>query len=234
MRADAYREPSQSRILKVDARLRKTYGEPRRHRRDAVSQLIVTMLSQATTDTQTAHSFQELRRHFPTWEQVRDAPASEIAKAIRSSGLSRQKAPRIKAALRTITRARGRLELDFLRKMPVGEARRWLMQIAGVGPKTASIVLLFTFKKQIFPVDTHILRVTKRLGWIPPKTTAGKAHDILGIIVPAKLYYRLHLNLIQHGRQTCHARKPQCEICPLNALCLYYRQTYTKLKSGNT
>ncbi|MDE3089367.1 MAG: endonuclease III, partial [Chloroflexota bacterium] len=108
------------------------YGEPRRPRRDAVSQLVATMLSQATTDTQTARSFQELRRRFPTWEQVRDASTSEIAAAIRSSGLSRQKAPRLKAALQYITRERGRIELNFLKKLPAEEARRWLMRINGV------------------------------------------------------------------------------------------------------
>jgi endonuclease-3 len=230
---EAFRQHSLSRIGETDARLKQTYGEPRRRDRDAISQLVVTILSQATTDTQTAHSFQELRRRFPAWEQVRDAPASEIAKAIHSSGLSRQKAPRIKAALQHITRERGWLDLGFLKRMPVEEARRWLMQIAGVGPKTASIVLLFTFNKPIFPVDTHIFRVVKRLGWIVPNATAEKAHDVLRAIIPPKLYYRLHINLIQHGRKICQARKPCCEMCPLTDLCLYFRQPQIGMKAGN-
>jgi endonuclease-3 len=216
----------ESQIRRVDTRLRKMYGEPRRRHRDAVSQLVITMLSQATTDTQTDRSFQALRRRFPTWEQVRDAPASEIARAIHSSCLARQKASRLKAALQHITRARGRIDLNFLRRMPVDAAQRWLMQIRGVGPKTASIVLLFTFDQPLFPVDTHIFRVTKRLGWIPAHTTAEKAHPILAALIPPRLYYRLHLNLIQHGRQICHARKPRCEICPLTDVCLYYRRIY--------
>lgn len=210
-------------ILKADQRLKRVYGEPRRPRRDPVSQLVATMLSQATTDVQTARSFAELRRRFPTWEQVQDAPASQIAKAIRSSGLSKQKAPRIKQALQHITRERGRIELHFLKKMPADEARQWLMRIAGVGPKTASIVLLFSFQKPLFPVDTHIFRVTKRLGWVPENATAEKAHEILGAAVPPKLHYRFHLNLIQFGREICQARKPKCEVCPLMDSCEYYQ-----------
>ncbi len=180
------------------------------------------MLSQATTDVQTDRSFGELRRRFPTWEKVRDARTSGIAHAIRASGLSKQKAPRIKKALEQITRERGRIELRFLKKMPAEEAFRWLMSIKGVGSKTASIVLLFCFDKAFFPVDTHIHRVTKRLGWIPHNATADKAHAILGTDVPAKLHYRLHLNLIQLGRQICQARAPRCSVCPVTDLCEYY------------
>ncbi len=220
------RSETQSRILQVDARLKKLYGEPHRARSDAVSQLVGTILSQATTDRQTERSFQELRRRFPTWDQVRDAPASRIAAAIRSSGLSEQKAPRINAALQHITRERGRIDLNFLKRMPPAEARRWLMDIAGVGPKTASIVLLFTFGLPFFPVDTHILRVTKRLGWIPENANADKAHQLLAALVPPRLYYRLHLNLIAHGRAICQARRPRCEACPLTDLCMYYTQVY--------
>jgi endonuclease-3 len=216
------KNPTTLEIREVDKRLRRLYGEPRRPRRDPVSQLVVTMLSQATTDVQTARSFEALRRRFPTWEEVRDAPVRDIARAIRSSGLSEQKAPRIKAALQAITRARGRIELNFLKRMPVEEARHWLMQIRGVGPKTASIVLLFSFGMPAFPVDTHVLRVTKRLGWIPAKTTADQAHEILGALVPPRLYYRLHLNLIEHGRAICHAHKAECGVCPLKEACAYY------------
>ncbi len=213
-----------SQVLQVDARLAKLYGEPHRRRMDAVGQLVGTILSQATTDLQTERSFQELRRRFPTWEQVRDAPPHRIAAAIRSSGLSEQKAPRIKAALEHITRERGRIDLNCLKRMPPAEARRWLMDIAGVGPKTASIVLLFTFGLPFFPVDTHILRVTKRLGWIPENANADKAHDLLAALVPPRLYYRLHLNIIAHGRAICKAGRPRCEVCPLTDLCRYYAE----------
>ncbi len=156
---------------------------------------------------------------------MRDAPASQIARAIRSSGQSRQKAPRIKAALQHITQERGRIELGFLKRLPPAEARQWLLNIAGVGPKTASIVLLFSFGMPFFPVDTHIFRVTKRLGWIPATANADKAHDLLAALIPPRLYYRLHLNLIEHGRaRICHAQRPECERCPLKDSCEYYQK----------
>lgn len=173
----------------------------------------MTILSQATTDTQTERSFAELRRRFPSWEQLRDAPASAIARAIHGSGLSRQKAPRIKAALRHITRACGRIALSFLQQMPVAEARQWLRQIAGVGPKTASIVLLFAFNKPVFPVDTHIHRVTRRLGWIPPRANAEQAH-VLG----ARFARRA-------GRAAKSARSKTCAII--------FRQSMTRFNTTN-
>ena len=213
-------------IVEVDKRLKRIYGEPRRPTKDAVSQLVATMLSQATTDIQTARSFEALRQRFPTWDLVRDAPASEIAKAIHSSGLSKQKAPRIKKALQHISRERGLIDLNFLKKMSVDEARQWLVNIAGVGPKTASIVLLFSFRKPLFPVDTHVYRVTKRMGWIPQNVSVEKAHDILRAAVPPRLHYRLHLNLIEHGRKTCQAIRPRCEVCTLTDLCKYYAQAH--------
>jgi endonuclease III len=217
------KNPRTREVIEADKRLKRIYGEPRKPARDAVSQLIATMLSQATTDVQTARSFDALRRRYPTWEQVRDAPVSRIAQAIRSSGLSKQKAPRIKQALRHITGERGRIELNFLKKMPVDQAEQWLMSIAGVGPKTASIVLLFSFRKPLFPVDTHVYRVTKRLGWIPQNVSVEQAHDLLRAAVPPRLHYRLHLNLIEHGRKICLARKPRCAICVLKEMCEYYR-----------
>ncbi len=224
--------PRNSQILKVDKRLKRLFGEPHRPRRNPVGQLVATMLSQATTDAQTARSFAELRRRFPTWEQVRQAPASQIAQAVRSSGLSEQKAPRIKRALQHITRERGRIELGFLKKMPPPEAKRWLTNIAGVGPKTASIVLLFSFQMPFFPVDTHVHRVTKRLGWIPENASAEKAHEILAAAIPPKLHYRLHLNLIAHGRAICQARRPRCEVCPLIEVCRYYQTNLNRAVSS--
>jgi len=218
--------PPKSQILAVDQRLIGLFGEPRRRRRDPVSQLVITMLSQATTDVQTDRSFAELKRRYPTWEQVRSAPVSQIANAIRSSGLSEQKAPRIKGALQFIARRRGRIELGFLKRMSDPEANRWLMGITGVGPKTAAIVLLFSFKKAFFPVDTHVFRVTKRLGWILKDANPEKTHEILRSAVPPNLHYRLHLNLIRLGREICEARKPKCSKCPLTDLCAYYSGAY--------
>ncbi|HET7089328.1 MAG TPA: endonuclease III, partial [Anaerolineae bacterium] len=139
-------------------------------------------------------------------------------------GLSQQKAPRIKKALQHVTRERGALNLDFLRDMPVDEARQWLMSIDGVGPKTAAIVLLFSLNKPAFPVDTHVHRVTGRLGLIPPRASAEKAHMILEGLVPAELYLPFHLNVIMHGREVCRARKPQCAVCVLRRQCRYYAE----------
>lgn len=210
-------------IAQVDSRLVQAFGTPRRRDRDPVSQLVATILSQATTDTQTARSFEKLRLRFPTWEQVRDSPASEIIRQIKSSGLSKQKAPRIKAALQHITRERGKIELDFLSNLPRADAYRWLLHINGVGPKTASIVLLFALQKPFFPVDTHIQRITTRLGWAPQKASAEKVHQILQPLIPGRIHYRLHVNLIRLGREICIARLPRCEICPLTDLCEYYQ-----------
>lgn len=212
----------------VDSRLKEIYGTPRRRDRssDPVGQLIGTILSQATTDVQTARSYDNLRRRFPTWEQVRDAPVSAIARQIRSSGLSKQKAPRIKAALQDIGKERGRIELNFLKDLPAQDAKKWLMQIPGVGPKTASIVLLFTFRKRLFPVDTHIHRIARRLGWVPQNASAEKTHEILEPLIPDRIHYRLHINLIRLGREICIARTPRCEICPLSDLCQYYKMLH--------
>ncbi len=223
-------------IALVDSRLKKIYGTPHRQERasDPVGQLIGTILSQATTDVQTARSYTNLRHRFPTWEQVRDAPVSAIAKEIRSSGLSEQKAPLIKTALQDITNTRGRIELDFLKDMHPKEAKKWLMQIAGVGPKTASIVLLFTFRKRVFPVDTHIHRIAGRLGWIPQGASAEKTHNLLEPLIPNGTQYRLHINLIRFGREICIARTPRCEICPLTDLCQYYRTLHPAVEKHIT
>lgn len=213
-----------NKILKVHRLLMDVYGDPPRPRLDPVSELVSTILSQSTNDILRDRAFDRLRLRYPSWEEVRDAPVSEIRKAIRVCGLSQQKAPRIKKALQHIARERGSLDLDFLKKLPVDEARQWLMSIEGVGPKTAAIVLLFSLNRPAFPVDTHVHRVTGRLGLIPPKTGADKAHRLLEDLTPPDLYLPFHLNLITHGRQVCHARRPQCEVCVLQRLCRYYAE----------
>lgn len=202
--------------------LAKLYGlpKPRRHR-DALSQLILTILSQSNTDINTARTFANLRARFPRWELVLDAPRAQVVRAIRSAGLANTKAPRIQAILRQLTKERGKLSLEFLRQMPVEDARTYLQELKGVGPKTAAIVLLFCWGKPVFPVDTHIYRVTKRLGWIDTRVSREKAHAILESLIPPKLYYPLHLNLIEHGRAVCKAGKPRCEACPLRSMCKY-------------
>ena len=202
-----------------------TYGEPERRRQQPpVSQLVNTILSQQTSSANRQQAFERLRRRFPEWEAVIDAPLEEIREAIRPAGLSNQKAPRIQNALRYIRRERGELNLDFLADLPVDEAKAWLTEIKGVGPKTAAIILLFTFGRPAFPVDTHVHRVTGRLGLIGPKVSAAKAHEHLEALVPSDQYYPFHKNLIQHGREICQARTPKCHICPLQVCCDYYQR----------
>jgi endonuclease-3 len=201
-----------------------TYGPPERKHLDPVSELVCTILSQNTNDLNRDVAYQALRARFPTWEQVRDAPVEEVIEAIRPAGLANQKGPRIQAALRKITEERGRLDLDFLADMPVEEAKAWLTRMNGVGPKTAAIILLFSLNRPAFPVDTHIHRVTRRLGLIGPKVTAEQAHGILEGLIAPEHYYAFHLNLIQHGRLICKAGKPRCELCAIREYCDYYQR----------
>ncbi len=212
--------------LTVHERLIKVYGNPEwRNPLPPLDELISTILSQNTNDTNRDRAFSALRGRFPTWEAVRDAPEAEIVAAIRPAGLANQKGPRIQQVLREITAQRGSLDLEFLSDLDLEEARQWLLEFHGVGPKTAAIVLLFSLGKPAFPVDTHIFRVSGRLGLRPDKMTADQAHTYLEGIFPVQTYYAVHLNLIRLGREICQARKPNCLACPLNDLCPYYAET---------
>lgn len=209
----------------VHERLLEVYGQPEwRPHLDPISEVVSTILSQNTSDVNRDRAFERLRARFATWEEVRDGSVEAIEDAIRPAGLAQQKAPRIKGALHFITQERGELSLDFLKEMPVDEAKAWLTQIKGIGPKTAAIILLFSLGMSAFPVDTHVHRVTGRLGLIGPKVSAEKAHDLLEVLMPPDWYYPFHLNVIRHGREICHARNPKCEICSLQDLCDYYRE----------
>ncbi len=212
-----------SHYRRVYAGLVEAYGEPRwQAHLPAVDELIATILSQATSDTNRDRGFTELKRRFPDWDAVMKAPISAVRAAIFSAGLANQKAPRIQAALQTIHRERGVIELEFLRDWPVEVARAWLMQIKGVGMKTASIVLLFSFGRPVFPVDTHVHRILRRLGLIGPGVSPEQAHREIEALAPPAHFYPLHLNLIRHGRSTCLARRPRCDACPLRPDCTYY------------
>ncbi len=211
-----------SKALEVHRRLLEAYGEPRLRPSDPIGTLVSTILSQNTNDRLRDLALRRLRERFPTWEEVRGAPVAEIAQAVQVSGLGAQKAQRIKAALERIAAERGALSLDFLREMPLEEARRWLTSFDGVGPKTAAIVLLFALGMPAFPVDTHVHRVSKRLGLIPPNTSREKAHSILEALLPQAIYYPFHINVIRHGREVCGARRPQCQRCSLRDLCAWY------------
>jgi endonuclease-3 len=208
----------------IHQRLLEAYGEPTwRPHLEPVSELVSTILSQNTNDKNRDVAYERLRDRFPTWEAVRDAGVDTVIEQIRPAGLANQKGPRIQNALRFITEERGELSLDFLADMPVDEAKDWLCSIKGVGPKTAAIVLLFSLGRPAFPVDTHVHRVTKRLGLIGEKVSREKAHDELEQLVPEQDYYPFHLNVIRHGRQICTSRKPHCEDCTLQDLCDYYQ-----------
>jgi endonuclease-3 len=214
---------SKERALAVYQRLLDFYGYPVwRQPLPPLDELVSTILSQNTNDANRDRAFHALQERFPTWEAVRDANEIEVIEAIRPAGLANQKGPRIQQVLRQITAQRGELNLDFLADLPPEEATQWLMQFKGVGPKTAAIVLQFSLSKPAFPVDTHIYRVSGRLGLRPAKASAEQAHQLLAQIFPSEAYYAAHLNLIRLGREICQARRPRCEACPLNDLCAFY------------
>lgn len=206
-----------SRILReVYGPITWTEGQP------AIDELVSCILSQNTNDRNRDRGFQALRERFPTWQAVAEAPPEQLIDAIRPAGLANQKGPRIQRALRQIYEERGEYDIDFLKDMPVDEARDWLVNMDGIGPKTAAIVLCFSFNRPAFPVDTHVYRVTRRIGFLPEKTTYEKAHRLMEAIVPPEDHFGFHIQLIWHGRETCNARTPHCERCPLTAYCDYY------------
>lgn len=191
-----------------------------------VDELVCTILSQNTTDAARDRAFTRLVRDYPDWQAVRDAPVREIEDRIRVCGLANQKAAYIKAALAAVTPPDGgEPTLDFLRDMDVEEARRWLMEIDGVGIKTASIVLLFALDMPALPVDTHVHRVAGRLGLLPKGTSAAKAHHVLEAAVAPEHYLPFHMALIHHGRALCRARRPRCEECPLTDVCDWFAES---------
>ncbi|MFO7661496.1 MAG: endonuclease III [Chloroflexota bacterium] len=217
-------DPRREKYRAVFHRLNEMYGEPVwQSHGPPLDELVSTILSQATADINTERAYQALRERYTDWESVMNAPIGDVIATIRPAGLANMKGPRIQNALRTIYRERGELSLDFLAEMPLDEAMDWLTSIEGVGPKTASIVLLFSLGRPVFPVDTHVHRVSGRLGLIPPRTTADKAHQILAGLGEPETYYALHMNLIRHGRAVCRARNPKCAVCPLQPQCDYYK-----------
>lgn len=213
----------EQRALAIHQILIEHYGTPTwRNPLPPLDELVSTILSQNTNDTNRDRAYNTLRARFPDWEAVRDAPETDVIEAIRTAGLANQKGPRIQAVLRQITAEVGRLDLDFLKDLPADQAQEWMMRFKGVGPKTASIVLLFSLGKSAFPVDTHIYRVSGRIGLRPPKMSVEAAHDHLASLFPPDTYYAVHLNLIRLGREICQARQPQCTKCPLQNLCDYF------------
>jgi len=217
----------QKRALAVHQKLLEAFGEPVwRTPLPAIDELVSTILSQNTNDVNRDRGFNALRAKFPTWEVVRDAKPEEVIEAIRPAGLANQKGPRIQQVLHSITEERGLLNLDFLAGLPIEEARSWLTKFNGVGPKTAAIVLCFSLNMPAFPVDTHIYRVSGRIGLRPEKMTVEQAHPYLESLFPPETYYAAHLNLIRLGREVCGARKPNCAACPIRELCDYNEKKF--------
>ena len=201
-------------------KLRETYGPVHRGRkRPPVDQLVATVLSQHTSDSNTEAAFARLKARFPTWQEVIAADTADIADAIRVGGLANVKAERIPQMLSAVLERRGALEIDFLRDLPLDEAKAWLRKLPGVGPKTAAVVLVFALDMPAMPVDTHVYRVSKRLGLVSSKTSVEKAHEVLESMVGPDEVFDFHVLLIRHGRETCKAQRPRCPACVLREDC---------------
>lgn len=210
--------------LKVHQTLLDFYGYPEwRNPLPPLDELVSTILSQNTNDVNRDVAFFALKDKFDSWEQVRDAAEAEVIETIRPAGLANQKGPRIQKVLKEITKMRGSLDISFLKNLTAQEATDWLVQFKGVGPKTAAIVLQFSLDIPAFPVDTHIYRITGRLGLRPENMTVENAHAHMETLLPPETYYPAHLNIIRLGREICKARAPMCEKCPLQDLCDFYQ-----------
>ena len=216
----------ETKIERVLTLCNRAYGKPKLFpRSDPVDELIRTVLSQNTNDHNSLAAFAILKRYAKKWEELLELNSDKIAGMIRHAGLANIKARRIKDILAEIKRREGRISLSHLKELSVEEAMRYLRSFKGVGPKTAACVLLFSFRKPVMPVDTHIFRVTKRLGLIGPKTDVEEAHEIFTRIVPKNLLYNFHLSIIEHGRKTCKAQNPRCGSCVLYSLCKFEDKT---------
>lgn len=190
----------------------RAHGEP-------LAALITTILSQHTSDRNSERAFDDLRRAFPTWESVRQAPVASVADAIRRGGLADAKAPRLQSVLRQIHEKSGHDSLDFLADLSTSEAKAFLLGFHGVGPKTAACVLMFALGRPVLPVDTHVFRVSHRLGLISERLGEARAHDALQALLPPDRVYPFHVHLIRHGRRVCTARAPRCPSCVLREHC---------------
>jgi endonuclease-3 len=226
------RAPDRRRLRTIRDRLRAFYGRPRNEPHHApVDELVLTVLSQNTTDRNRDVAYARLRARFPDWQAVLDAPVAEVEEAIRPGGISRVKSRRIQAMLATIAEDAGSLDLQPLATMPREEAIQLLERLPGVGRKTAACVLLFSFDRPELPVDTHVYRVASRLALIRPKASFEEAHDVLLALTDPADVYELHVNMIRHGRRICTARNPRCPDCPLLRLCPFGRERVRAARS---
>ena len=207
-------------VREVHRRLARRFGPLDAPRRlDPIEELVLTVLSQNTSDVNRDRAFDMLRERFPTWEALAAARPDEVADAIRPGGLANTKAPRLLAILREIREREGSLDLGWMRRASDQEVRTYLTSLPGVGPKTAGCVLAFSLDRPALPVDTHVFRTAGRLGYLPPGTTAAAAHAVMEDLVPPRLRVTMHVGLIRLGREICRAGRPRCEVCPLQDLC---------------
>jgi endonuclease III len=212
--------PDPARVREIHRRLARRFGplDPPR-RLDPLEELVLTVLSQNTSDVNRDRAYAALRERFPTWESLAAAPVAEVAEAIRPGGLANTKAPRILAILHEVLDREGSLDLAWTESASDREVRDYLMSLPGVGPKTAACVLAFSLGRPALPVDTHVYRAARRLGLIPPNFGPAPAHEVMEELVPPKLRVSMHVGLIRLGRQICKPGRPLCEVCPLQDLC---------------
>jgi endonuclease-3 len=220
---DAQREAAAEKPVRyIIQNLERAYGVPENKRAsDPLDMLIGVILSQATSDVNSQRTFAALKRRFPVWDAALRAREASIAATIKAGGLANQKAKVIKSLLRQIKAQHGTLDLSFLHEMTAAEAAAYLSQFRGAGPKTIACTLLFACRKDVFPLDTHIFRVLRRVGLIPQKCSDARAHEIMNRIVPPGKFYSFHVNLIRHGRKICRPREPLCTRCPIVEYCDY-------------
>jgi endonuclease-3 len=216
--------PKTKLVEEVVRRLEEVYGETLCVVRfDPMEELVSCILSQHTSDANSFPAFYRLREKYTTWDALVEAGPEKVAEVVRSAGLANQKSRSIINCLTEIQNRTGAYDIDHLRHLPLKEARDWLTSLSGVGPKTASIVLCFALGMPAVPVDTHVYRVSWRLGLIPEDSGENKAHDLLLDIVPAPLAFRFHMALIHHGRAVCRAPLPACDKCILSDECRWFR-----------
>jgi len=212
-----WRPPSRARVARIRERLAEVYGvpvaQPHGH---PIAELVLTVLSQSTNDRNRDVAYLRLRERYPVWEAVRDAPLEEVEEAIRPGGISKVKSARIQAILRAIGDP---LDLDWMAAAPVDESQAYLCALPGVGRKTAACVLLFAFGLRDVPVDTHVSRVAMRLHLLRPKAPFEELHDRMLALTPPGAELELHVNLLRHGRRTCHSQRPACGECLLRRMC---------------
>ncbi|HTY08365.1 MAG TPA: endonuclease III [Candidatus Edwardsbacteria bacterium] len=209
----------------VAATLQRAYGRPEPVKAGSLLDVLIeTVLSQNTSDRNSHAAFLSLRRRFNGWDAVLAAPARSVAAAIRAGGLANIKAARIGELLREFRRRSGRPSLDFIKRMEPEAAYQYLLSLKGVGPKTAACTLLFGLGVPVFPVDTHIFRIARRLGWARPRDDRASFQERIRHIVPDPLVYPLHINLIAHGRAVCHPAAPDCQRCCIHNHCQWYQR----------